>query len=393
MPRALIVDDKPENLYYLEAMLRGNSYEVERAGNGVEALAAARANPPDLIITDILMPGMDGFTLCRHWKQDPQLRSIPFVFYTATYTDPKDRQLASSLGADLYLIKPQEPDAFMRRIADIVQQHQDHQLLKPPPPPMEESSYLREYNSALIRKLEDKLVQLENAIKAKDVLLGSISHELRTPLTPVAVLVDLLSQDPYTPPRMREDLEIIRSNIEIERRLIGDLVDYAAMQSGCLSLRSEPLSLHTLVRQTVDLWRKQLQAAELSLALSLEAACDQITADYNRLEQAFWSLMHNAVRRSPHNGSITVHTCNPRPDSIVLEVRDTGKSMDAQAIAWAFSPLEREARIGEGQAQSTGVGMAVCKGIIEAHGGRIGIRSEEGTPGIAVTVELPVRRP
>lgn len=183
MPRALIVDDKPENLYYLEAMLCGNSYSVERAANGLEALAAARANPPDLIITDILMPGMDGFTLCRHWKQDSRLRAIPFVFYTATYTDLKDEQLAMSLGADLYLIKPQEPDAFMRQIADVLQRHQDHQLLKPPSPPMEESSYLREYNSALIRKLEDKLVQLESAMKVKDILLGSISHELRTPLT------------------------------------------------------------------------------------------------------------------------------------------------------------------------------------------------------------------
>lgn len=393
MPRALIVDDKPENLYYLEAMLCGNSYSVERAANGLEALAAARANPPDLIITDILMPGMDGFTLCRHWKQDSRLRAIPFVFYTATYTDLKDEQLAMSLGADLYLIKPQEPDAFMRQIADVLQRHQDHQLLKPPSPPMEESSYLREYNSALIRKLEDKLVQLESAMKVKDILLGSISHELRTPLTPVAVLVELLSQDPSTPPRMREDLEMIRSNIEIERRLIGDLVDYAAMQCGCLPLRSEPLSLHALVRQTADLWQKQLRSAELSLALNMEAACDQIVGDRTRLEQALWSLMHSAVRRSPHKGSITFHTRNSRPGCIALEVRDTGKTMDPQAVAWAFSPFERDVRIGEGQTQGMGVGMAVCKGIIEAHGGRIGIRSEEGTPGIAVTVELPVRRP
>ena len=233
-----IVDDKPENLYFLAAMLAGNGYAVDKASNGMEALASARANAPDLIISDILMPGMDGFALCRQWKQDPHLQRIPFVFYTATYTDPKDEQFALSLGADLFLVKPQEPEEFMNQIARVLKQHEAGQLLHPPAAAMEESSYLREYNAALVHKLEDKLVQLEHASKVKDVLLGSVSHELRTPLTPVMLLVDLLIRDPLTPPHMREDLETIRRHIEIEKHLIGDLLDYAAMHSGSLRLHA-----------------------------------------------------------------------------------------------------------------------------------------------------------
>jgi signal transduction histidine kinase len=390
MPRALIVDDKAENLSYLEAMLRGNGYSVDRAGNGTEALASARANPPDLVITDILMPGMDGFALCRQWKQDPRLRRIPFVFYTATYTDSKDEQLARNLGADLFLIKPQEPDAFMRQIAGVLQQHEDGTLLLPPVIPMEESSYLREYNAALVHKLEDKLVQLERTSKVKEVLLGSISHQLRTPLTPVTLLVGLLIQDPDTPPRMRRDLDTIRRNIEIEKRLISDLIDYAVMQCGHLRLHTQPLSIHALAQQTAALWQGQIQAEALRLDLRLEAPFDQILGDANRLEQVLWSLMHNAVRRSPQGASITFHTWNPRPDCIVLEVRDAGKEMDAEAIAWAFSPFERKTRIGEGSAREMDLGLAVSKGIVEAHGGTMSIQSQSQVPEAAVTIQLPV---
>jgi CheY-like chemotaxis protein len=112
--RILIVDDREDNLYLLRALLQGHGYEVDTAANGVQALAAARQDAPDLIIADILMPVMDGFTLCREWKKDESLKSIPFVFYTATYTDERDREFALSLGAERFIVKPEEPDLSMR---------------------------------------------------------------------------------------------------------------------------------------------------------------------------------------------------------------------------------------------------------------------------------------
>lgn len=389
MPRALIVDDKPENLYLLAALLAGNGYAVDKASNGMEALASAKANAPDLIISDILMPGMDGFTLCRQWKQDPAFQHIPFVFYTATYTDPKDEQFALSLGADLFLVKPQEPEDFMQQIAQVLRQHEAGHLLQPPTAAMEESSYLREYNAALVHKLEDKLEQLERAGRVKEVLLGSISHELRTPLTPVMLLVALMSRDLLTPPHMREYLETIGHHIEIEKHLIGDLLDYAAMHAGPLSLHAQPLSLHGLVQQAVALWREPIRAESLSLGLRLEAACDQVMGDRRRLEQVLWNLMYHAIRRTPQRGSILLRCWNPRPDHIALEVQDSGKRMDAQSIAWVFSPFERGFRIGEKGAHDLGLGLAVSKGIIEAHGGGISIESKEESPRTAVTMYLP----
>ena len=175
MSTVLLVDDNPQNLYLLQVLLSANGFQVQGAANGAEALERARRDPPDMIISDILMPVMDGFTLCRAWKEDERLQPIPFVFYTATYTDPKDEDFARSLGADRFLIKPLEPDKFLTLILETLKNCQAGQPVAPHQP-VEEAEYYREYNATLIRKLEDKMLQLE---KANRILEGDIAERQR----------------------------------------------------------------------------------------------------------------------------------------------------------------------------------------------------------------------
>jgi len=167
-----VVDDKEENQYLLHALLAGNGFAVELAAHGAEALAKARQQPPDLVIADILMPVMDGFALCREWKQDERLKLIPFVFYTATYTDDRDRDFALSLGAERFLVKPEEPEALVAIIRELTEKKVPPPTVAAPvrllvaAPAEQESVYLKQYNQVLIRKLEDKMEQLEKANRA-----------------------------------------------------------------------------------------------------------------------------------------------------------------------------------------------------------------------------------
>lgn len=165
--KILIVDDREENLYLLESLLKGSGYEVTSARNGVEALESLKRDSMDMIISDILMPMMDGFQLCRECKRDDTLRKIPFVFYTATYTDKKDEALALSLGADRFVAKPMEPERFMEIVESTLRDHKKG-LLTPSEIPVEEEEavYLKVYNERLVKMLEKKMLDLEQANKA-----------------------------------------------------------------------------------------------------------------------------------------------------------------------------------------------------------------------------------
>lgn len=166
MIRVLIVDDKPENLYLLKSLLQGQEYEVDEAGHGAEALVRARLQPPDLIIADILMPVMDGYTLLRHWKADERLKNIPFVVYTATYTEPKDERLALDLGADAFILKPTEPEPLLARIKALLEQAQRKELPPVRMPKADVENVLKDYGDILIRKLEEKTLQLQQTNQA-----------------------------------------------------------------------------------------------------------------------------------------------------------------------------------------------------------------------------------
>jgi response regulator RpfG family c-di-GMP phosphodiesterase len=166
MNKALIVDDQEQNLYLLKSLLKGHGYQVSEAANGVEALERARANPPDVIISDILMPVMDGFALCQAWHKDDRLKGIPFVFYTATYTDPKDEELGLSLGATRFIVKPVEVENFLSILEQVITQVETHSLIAAHKSLGEDSAYYRMYNQALIRKLEDKMLELEKVNRA-----------------------------------------------------------------------------------------------------------------------------------------------------------------------------------------------------------------------------------
>ncbi len=173
--KILIVDDKEEDLYLLKTLLEGNGYEVASAVNGVEALGKLRVDGIDMIISDILMPKMDGFRLCREVKKDRKLKKIAMVFYTATYTDPSDEEFALRLGVEKFIVKPTEPDVLMELIKEVIKNHEMGTLMAPRQPIKDETVYLTEYNERLIRKMENKMLEL----KRVNMVLGDSEEKYK----------------------------------------------------------------------------------------------------------------------------------------------------------------------------------------------------------------------
>jgi len=162
----LVIDDQFINRYLLEKLLTGYGYSVISVEDGVEALEKLKTEKIDLIISDILLPRMDGFQLCREVKQNPEYNKIPFIFYTAAYTEQKDREFAESLGADRFIVKPTDPTEFITIIRDLVQDIPEELSGTHKTIILGENEYLSEHNKRLIHQLEKKLTELERVNKA-----------------------------------------------------------------------------------------------------------------------------------------------------------------------------------------------------------------------------------
>ncbi len=199
MPVALVVDDHAEGRYLVVCVLRALGFSALEAAHGEEALSLARSRPVELIVSDILMPTLDGFGLCRAKQADPALRGIPFVFYTATYTDARDEEFARSLGADDFLRKPMDPRELEDRLRQVLSSRQSQQPPQLVPEQTSETPFLRQYNQVLIRKLEDKLTELEQvneSLLLNQAALTSSAHGI--------AFLDFTGQITSTNPAMAE---------------------------------------------------------------------------------------------------------------------------------------------------------------------------------------------
>jgi PAS domain S-box-containing protein len=177
MNRILLVDDDPRNLFVLKTSLKLNGFDVETAENGAQALDVARRRRPALVISEILLTEMDGFELCRQWKADPQLRDIPLVFYTTTYTDVKARKLCLRLGADRFIVKPQKPEMVVRIVREILKNSNEGASEGNRGTPMEEAEFLARHNEVLSDKLQNQLLRLNREIHERRQVERALREE------------------------------------------------------------------------------------------------------------------------------------------------------------------------------------------------------------------------
>jgi PAS domain S-box-containing protein len=250
--KVLIVDDNSTNRYLLKSLLEGEDFDVVAAENGQVALDSAHADPPGLIVSDILMPVMDGYMLCRKCKADDQLRQIPFIFYTATYTEPKDEKFALSLGADRFVIKPQEPEILLNVLQEVWEKRSE---AKPavPKPLGKEMEFFRQYNEILFRKLEEKMSDLEGAHRK----LKCLEEQYRLSFENVTDIVWTIDAD-FNVQKMSPSVErmlgyesqdfISRSVFDLVKMLTPESMERATAEiHSVLSGQTVPVSVYSLV--------------------------------------------------------------------------------------------------------------------------------------------------
>jgi PAS domain S-box-containing protein/putative nucleotidyltransferase with HDIG domain len=263
MSAILIVDDHEQNRYLLRVMLTASGYEVLEAANGAEALELARRTQPDLIISDILMPQMDGFALCRECKRDERLRDTPIVFYTATYTDPRDEALAMQLGAARFIVKPIDNEVLIAIVNEVLRGGTTEQLAAPQPPLEEDMAFYRLYNEALIRKLEDKMLDLErlnrNLVESEERFrrLAENAPDLiyRYELTPhpgfAYVSQAAIAVTGYTPEEYYADLDLAFKIVHPDDRSLLEKASWGETASG------QPLTLRWVRKDKQITWIEQ----------------------------------------------------------------------------------------------------------------------------------------
>lgn len=227
---------------------------------------------------------------------------------------------------------------------------------------------------------------LQEASKAKDHFLAALSHELRTPLTPVLMCAASLEQEATLQPEFREQLGMMRRNVELEARLIDDLLDLTRISHGKLELHLGIADIHSLLNHTEQIVRSEARGKGVHLRLALDAGEHHVTGDSARLHQVFWNVLKNAIKFTPAGGRITAQTANPAAGRIRLEVCDTGIGIDQDILSSVFAPFVQ----GGGERTSTGLGlgMSISKTVVEMHGGTIRADSDGIGKGAMFTVEL-----
>ena len=364
----LIVDDKQDNLYYLETLLSSHGYRVMTATNGLEALHQARNNPPQLIISDLLMPNMDGYTLLRSWKADSSLNKIPFIVYTATYTEPEDKDLALSLGADAFILKPSEPTDFIEIVRKVLS---EQTVRRPVSTIADETKDLSEYNSILIRKLEEKTLQLENAnrvlseenakLKAAEKRIQHLAYfDLLTNLPNRRFLMDRLQQSLAANARLKSngallyiDLDNFKTLNDTRGHSVGDilLAEVAKRLRTCLR------DGDTLARIGGDEFVVILENLDNDLskaAILAEAVCGKIIASIQSpflLDGYTYHCSTSIGVALFSNTTFTIDELLQRADIAMYQAKAAGRNTsrfydpEMQASIAERSLLERDLRI------------------------------------------------
>jgi signal transduction histidine kinase len=381
----LIVDDMGANLKLLEDILKPEGYNVRPVPGGEMALHAAEIEKPDLILLDIMMPGMDGFEVCRRLKENPGLADVPVIFISALGDTDVIVKALTVGGAD-YINKPFQAEEVKARV------HTHLKLYR-------QGKELWDLNATLELKVKERTRELrevnknlERANVAKSEFLSRVSHELRTPMNAILGFAQLMDMGELNPRHKKGVSHILNSGKHL-LELIDEVLDISGIDSGKLTMLLEPIKVTDLVSETVETFQPLANTRQLKIELiNLNENHPFVVSDRKRLKQVLTNLLSNAVKYNRQGGTITVKTETTQRDdegkaAVRISITDTGLGIPSDDILKLFSPFER---IGAEKTttEGTGLGLAMVKRIMDATKGFVGVESIVGE-GSTFWIEMP----
>jgi signal transduction histidine kinase len=360
--KVLVVDDEPANVELIVRRLSGNGYETLTANNGHDAIALAIKEQPDLILMDIMMPGLDGWQATRLLKGDPKTANIPVVFVTAR-DRPEDVAAGFEAGGMMYVNKPVEPVELFARVRNAI--------------------FMKRLQDDLRHKNED-LQRLEGS---RQELIGMLGHDIRNLANSVVAFLQLARMGELTPdrPEFAQLLGLSEANIAEVLRMVNALLDVYKMEEGRLEAVAAVNKLGDVVRRSFAQLIPEAMAKGIAL---VERIPDDTTVfiDSGLIVRVLTNLISNAIKHTPGGGSVTIEASLSSADSIVVRVTDTGPGIPEADAPHVF---DRFYQTDTGRSRGgTGLGLAFCKLAVELHGGKIGV-ANGGQPGAIVEFTIP----
>lgn len=346
-PLVLLVDDVQENLDLLADIL-GDDYETLKSINGETAVHMAMHQHPDLILLDIMMPGMDGFEVCIELSKEDATSRIPVIFLTAK-TNVDDIVRGLEMGAVDYITKPFNMLELLARVRTQID---------------------------LKRNRED----LARAIRDKDKFFSIIAHDLRGPLGSFMSIADFVSNnlDSLDIEEIRPLMHEMHLTASSVYELLENLLDWSRIQLGKIRYNPEALEMSMAVEDAVHPLRSQAELKEITVTVDV-AEDIKVQADRNMLASILRNLVSNAVKYTPRGGKVTISGKTDQQEGVLqVEIRDTGIGMSEEASARLFDITESRSKPGTENEKGSGLGLILCKELLQMHGQPISATSVEG---------------
>ncbi len=341
-----LVDDNPENLSVLASILTNQGCDIRTAINGTLAVKSIRKNPPDLILLDIVMPGMSGYEVCEQLKADEGTRDIPVIFLSAL-DDVLDKVKAFSAGGVDYITKPFQAEEVLARVKAHV----------------------------TIRRQQQQLQAL-NA--SKDTFFSIIAHDLRNPFSSFLSYVDLMEQsvDTWDKDRIIKLTAMLRTSAEHLSALLDNLLTWSRAQRGLIEYHPGRCDLSVTAARNIAIFTPNAEQKQIDVSHSIPEQTI-VHADVAMLDTVMRNLLSNALKFTPVGGTVEVSVRHDR-QCVEVSVSDTGTGIAAEHIPKLFRIDARYKRLGTAREKGTGLGLCLCREFMERHGGSLRVASEVG---------------